>query len=136
MTNVKEIMKADTVWMPKKDWHDRFHSLKNVPAIFRMVWEAAPGVVAASVSIRLAAALLPLAMLMVTRRIIDAIYVVTSQHTQLPLGFWWLVAMEFGLACMVIILARLLEFCDTCLNELYTRHVNIQIMRHAATLDL
>jgi ATP-binding cassette subfamily B protein len=136
MTNVKEIMKADTVWMPKKDWHDRFHSLKNVPAIFRMVWEAAPGVVAASVSIRLAAALLPVGMLMVTRRIIDAIYIVTSQHTLLPVGFWYLVALEFGLACLVIILARLVDFCDTCLNELYTRHVNIRIMRHAATLDL
>ena len=136
MTNAKEILKADTVWMPKKDWHDRFHSLKNVPPIFHMVWQAAPGVVAASVSIRLAAALLPLGMLMVTRRIIDAIYVVASQHTQLSAGFWWLVALEFGLACFVIILARLVDFCDTCLNERYTRHVNIRIMRHAATLDL
>jgi len=136
MTSVKEMMNADTVWMPKKDWHDRFHSLKNVPPIFRMVWEAAPAVVAASILIRLTAALLPLAMLMVTRRIIDTIYIVTSQHTKLSGGFWGLVAMEFGLACMVIVLARLVEFCDTCLNERYTRHVNIRIMRHAATLDL
>ncbi len=133
---MKKMMSADTVWMPKKDWHDRFHSLKNVPPIFRMVWEAAPGVTAASLLIRLTSALLPLGILMVTRRIIDAIYVVTSQHTKLPAGFWSLVALEFGLACLVIILARLIDFCETCLNELYTRHVNIRIMRHAATLDL
>lgn len=136
MTPKKIMTNAETVWMPKQDWHDRFNSLKNVPPIFRMVWEAAPGVVAASVTIRLTAALLPVAMLMVTRRIIDAIYVVTSNHTKLPGGFWGLVALEFGLACLVIILARLVDFCDTSLNERYTRHVNIRIMRHAATLDL
>jgi ATP-binding cassette subfamily B protein len=135
MTNMKK-MSADTVWMPKKDWHDRFNSLKNVPPIFRMVWEAAPGVVAASLFFRLIAALLPVAMLMVTRRIIDAIYVVASHQSKLPAGFWGLVALEFGMACLVIILARLVDFCNTSLNERYTRHVNTRIMRHAATLDL
>ena len=136
MTNTKIMKSADTVWMPRQDWHDRFHSLKNVPPIFRMVWEAAPGVVAASLFFRLTAAMLPVAMLMVTRRIIDAIYIVTSHQTKLPGGFWGLVGLEFGLACLVIILARLVDFCDTSLNERYTRHVNIRIMRHAATLDL
>lgn len=133
---MKKMMSAETVWMPKKDWHDRFHSLKNVPPIFAMVWEAAPGVVSASVAIRLTAALLPLGMLMVTRRIIDAIYVVTSHRAALPASFWGLVALEFAMACMVVILARLVEFCDANLNERYTRHVNLRIMRHAATLDL
>ena len=136
MTTMKKMMNADSVWMPRKDWHDRFHSLKNVPPIFHMVWEAAPGVVAASLLIRLTAAVLPLMMLVVTRRIIDAIYIVTSQHTHLPSGFWGLVALEFALAGLVIILARLVAFCDTALNERYTRHVNTRIMRHAATLDL
>ncbi len=133
---LKKTMGVDTVWMPKKDWHDRFNSLRNVPPIFRMVWEAAPGVVASSLACRLTAALMPVAILMVTRRIIDAIYIVTSHKTNLPSGFWGLVALEFGLACMVIIMARLVDFCDTALNERYTRHVNIRIMRHAATLDL
>src|SRR5579863_6790184 len=101
MTTMKKMMNADSVWMPRKDWHDRFHSLRNVPPIFQMVWEAAPGVVAASLLIRLTAAVLPLTMLVVTRRIIDAIYIVTSRHTQLPSGFWGLVALEFALACLV-----------------------------------
>src|ERR1700674_3268857 len=136
MTNMKKRISADTVWMPKKDWHDRFNSLRNGPPIFRMVWEAAPGMVAASLFFRLTAAVVPVAMLMVTRRIIDAIYVVASHQSKLPAGFWGLVALEFGLACLVIILARLVDFCNTSLNERYTRHVNTRIMRHAATLDL
>src|ERR1700681_2991969 len=101
MTKIKKMMSADTVSTPRHDWHDRFNSLKNVPPIFRMVWEAAPGVVAASLTFRLTAAVLPVAMLMVTRRIIDAIYIVTSHQTKLPGGFWGLVALEFGLAGMV-----------------------------------
>jgi ATP-binding cassette subfamily B protein len=136
MKKTKTITTADTVWMPRQDWHDRFHSLKNVPPIFRMVWEAAPGVVAASIFFRLTAAVLPVAMLMVTRRIIDAIYVMRSHQTKLPGGFWGLVALEFAMACLVIILGRLVDFCNTSLNERYTRHVNTRIMRHAATLDL
>jgi ATP-binding cassette, subfamily B, bacterial len=136
MKNITKIMKSDTVWMPKQDWHARFNSLKNVPPIFQMVWEAAPGVVSAGLLIRVTAALLPLGMLVVTRRIIDAIYALTAHQTKLPAGFWGLVTLEFAMACMVIILARLVDFCNTNLNERYTRHVNIRIMRHAATLDL
>jgi ATP-binding cassette, subfamily B, bacterial len=134
MTKLKKMMNADTAWMPRQDWHDRFNSLKNVPPIFRMVWEAAPGVVAASLFCRLTAAVLPITMLLVNRRIIDGI--VKSTHSNLPRGFWGLVALELGLACLVIIMARLVEYCDTSLNERYTRHVNIRIMRHAANFDL
>lgn len=138
MTNLLKMRKTGTAKTPEPelDWHQRFHALKNIPPIFRMVWEAAPGTVATSLVCRLTAALLPVAVLMVTRRIIDDIYVVTSQHTKLPGGFWGLVALEFGLACLMIILARAVDFCDTSFNELYTRHVNTKIMRHAATLDL
>jgi len=137
MTKLKKIIKShDTVWMPKKDWQDRFNSLKNVPPIFQMVWESAPKIVSASLFCRLVAAVLPVGMLMVTRRIIDAIYIVTSHHTPLSVGFWGLVALQFGMAGLMIILARLVDFCDTALNERYTRHVNTKIMRHAATLDL
>jgi len=134
MTKLKKMIKADTAWMPRQDWHDRFNSLKNVPPIFRMVWEAAPGVVAASLFCRLTAAVLPITMLLVNRRIIDDI--VKSTHSNLPTGFWGLVALELGLASLVIIMARLVDYCDTSLNERYTRHVNIRIMRHAAILDL
>jgi len=134
MTKLKKMIKADTVWMPRQDWHDRFNSLKNVPPIFRMVWEAAPGVVAASLFCRLTAAVLPITMLLVNRRIIDDI--VKSTHSNLPKGFWGLVALELLLACLVIIMARLVDYCDTSLSERYTRHVNIRIMRHAASFDL
>src|SRR5258708_10935042 len=98
MTKIKKMINADTVWMPKQDWHDRFNSLKNVPPIFRMVWEAAPGVVAASLFCRLTAAVLPVTMLLVNRRIIDGI--VKATLSNLPTGFLGLGALEFGRGCL------------------------------------
>src|SRR5260370_29013429 len=120
----------------KPSWHERVRSLKSLPPIFRRVWDAAPGVVASSVLFRLMAALIPITMLGVTRRIIDSIYGVTSHQKPLSGGFWFLVALEFGLASLGIIMARLIDFCDSVIGGCYTRHFNTLIMRHAAILDL
>jgi ATP-binding cassette subfamily B protein len=126
----------ETLNLPPSSWDKRLRSLKHVPPIFRMVWEAAPGIVAASLFFRVTAAVLPLLMLAITRRIIDFIYAVTLHQKSVSEGFWGLVALEFGLASLGIILTRLIDFCDNCLTERYTRYVNTRIMRHAATLDL
>ena len=117
-------------------WRERLAALRNIPPLFRMVWEAAPGVVAASLASRLTGALVPLAMLAVTRFIIDSIYSFTSRHVSLPRAFWWLVAMEFVLASLAAILARFNDFCDTVLASKYTRHISRRIMEHASRLDL
>jgi ATP-binding cassette subfamily B protein len=120
----------------KHSWHKRITSLKNVPPIFQMVWEAAPGIVASSLLFRLMAGLVPIALLAITRRVIDAIYLVSSSQKPLIHGFWFLVALEFILAGLGVVLARMIDFCDTVLTERYTSYVNTKIMRHAATLDL
>ena len=65
-----------------------------------MVWEAAPKVIVASVTLRVLTALLPLAVLKVTQVIIDDVYNLTARHQSLPSYFWWLVALEFGLASL------------------------------------
>jgi ATP-binding cassette, subfamily B, bacterial len=101
-----------------------------------MVWESAPVAVVSSLFLRLITALIPLAMLGVTRYIIDSIVALRSQHTALPRTFWWLVALEFSLACMGTILGRLIDFCDTILADKFTRHISTKIMEHASKLDL
>jgi ATP-binding cassette subfamily B protein len=120
----------------RHSWHKRITSLQNVPPIFKMVWEAAPGIVASSLLFRLMAGLVPIALLGITRRIIDAIYLVSSHQKPLIHGFWFLVALEFILAGLGVVLARMIDFCDTVFKERYTAYVNTKIMRHAATLDL
>src|SRR4029079_18919581 len=49
---------------------------------------------------------------------------------------WWLVASEFGLAGLGGVLARAIDYSDSLLADKYTRHVSIQVMKHAAALDL
>jgi ATP-binding cassette subfamily B protein len=118
------------------DWTERIRSLNNVPPLFRMIWEAAPLAVASSLLLRFVISLTPVAVLAVTRVIIDSIYALTSRHTVLPKMFWWLVGLEFGLACLGTILARLADFSDTVLADKYSRHISTRIMEHASQLDL
>jgi ATP-binding cassette, subfamily B, bacterial len=121
---------------PSSRWSDRLRALRNIPPLFRIVWKAAPKVVTGSLACRVVVALLPVAMLAVTKVIIDAIVQLASRHTPLPKAFWWLVLMQFGLASLGTILARIIDFCDNVLADKYTRYISTQIMEHAANLDL
>jgi ATP-binding cassette subfamily B protein len=127
---------AQKLVSPPPKWRERIRALNNVPPLFRMVWESAPKAVVASLFLRLIISLTPVAMLAVTRVIIDSIYSLTSRHAVLPHFFWWLVVLEFGLATLAAILARLIDFCDTVLADKFTRHISTRIMEHASRLDL
>jgi len=122
---------------PSPKWRERLKALSsNTPPIVRMVWESAPKVVVASLSARLVAALIPLAMLAVTKLIIDAIYALLSHQKALPGKFWWLVLLAFALASLGTILVRILDFCDSVLADKFTRHISTRIVKHASRLDL
>jgi ATP-binding cassette subfamily B protein len=117
-------------------WRERVRALRNVPPVFELVWESAPGAVAASLILRLFASLVPLALLKVTQFIIDSIVALNSRHQALPGYFWWLVGLEFAIAALATVLGRVIDFCDTVLADKYTRHVSTRIMEHASKLDL
>ena len=117
-------------------WRERLKALRNIPPRLKIVWEAGPRVVASGIAFRIVAALIPLAVLAVSRRIIDSIVEVIKNHSHVSPGFWWLVALEFGLALFGTILARLCDYCDGLLADRFTRHVSIRVMEHASRLDL
>jgi ATP-binding cassette, subfamily B, bacterial len=121
-----------TLW---SSWQERLHALANVPALLRLVWEAGPGVVSGGLACRVAAALVPLAVLTVTKRILDAIQGKFAGHP-LPGYFWWLVALEFGIAATGGVLGRVIGFFDALLADRFTLHVSVQVLGHASRLDL
>lgn len=86
--------------------------------------------------LRCIAALSPLALLAVARLIIDAIVRHIADATPLRHDFWWLVGLEFGLACFTSILNRIVDYCDTLLADKFIRHISVRIMHHASRLDL
>lgn len=116
-------------------WRERAVALRNIPALMRLVWESGPGVVTAGWIFRIAAALIPLAMLTVAKQILDAVQVKTGGGS-LPPEFWWLVGLEGGLAVLGGVLGRATGFCDGLLADRFTRYVSVRVMEHAARLDL
>lgn len=117
-------------------WDERLAALRQLPPVLNIVWESGRSVVAFGIIVRAATALLPIGLLAISKLIIDNIVVVVTQHHPVPKLFWWLVAGEFGLAVSSSVLTRLLDYLDSLLADQYTRHVSIEVMRHAAELDL
>ena len=101
-----------------------------------MVWECGPKTVVWSAILRIALALLPVAILVVSRRIINYIVLSLKNHIALPPHFWWIVGLEFGLACLAAMLSRAIGFCDALLGDLYMQHISIRVIEHASKLDI
>src|ERR1700681_3579044 len=117
-------------------WQERLSALRNTPPVLKIVWQSGPGVVLFGLVSRVVASLLPLALLWIPKLIVDAI--VHAKVSQQPVSprLWWLVASEFGIGVVGGILARAIDYSDSLLADKYTRHVSIQVMKHAAELDL
>lgn len=86
--------------------------------------------------LRAVVAVIPLALLAVTRLIIDAVVAHKAQHKPLIHHFWWLVALEFGLAALSSVITRAVDYCDALLADKFTFHISTRIMEHASRLDL
>ena len=119
-----------------KGWQERLTALRNVPPVLKIVWDSGPSVVVFGLLFRLVAALLPIALLGITKLIIDAIVRALTTHEPMQPRFWWLVAAEFGVAVFSNVLTRGIDYTDALLADKYMRHVSIQVMKHAAELDL
>ena len=120
-------------WM---GWRERLSALRNVPAVLKIVWESGPPVVVFGLISRLLSSIVPVVFLWITKLIIDGIVHAVSTHQPVQPRFWWLVASEFFLAILTSALSRATDYTDALLADKYTRHVSIQVMNHAAGLDL
>jgi len=132
-SNLKANQSNQSLWSA---WGKRARALRNVPPVLRMVWDSGPAVVVSGAGLRIVSALIPLAMLAVTRWIIDALVAHVAKQGPLPTHFWWVVGLEFGLASLGTILSRGSDFCDALLADKFTLHISTRIMEHASRLDL
>ena len=121
---------------PPQTWRDRFQALKNVPPLLRMVWATSPWLSVGTLALRGVAALLPLAMLWVSKLIIDVV-VRSIRHQTVPHGLVWkLILLDLALAVISDTLSRFISLLDSLLGDLFTNHVSVRLMEHATTLDL
>jgi len=119
-----------------KAWNERLRALLNIPPVLRIVWQSGPAVVVWSCGLRVAAGLVPLSTLAVTRWIIDAVVAHVSKKQPLTHTFWWYVALEFALASLGAVLSRAIVYCDSLLADKYIRHISVRVMEHASRVDL
>ena len=117
-------------------WRDRLRALANVPPVLRFVWDSGPEVVFWNITIRIVVAFLPVAVgIIAGRYIIDGVNQLRL-HQPLPQNFWWYVGAELGLAILIGILSRTVDYFDNLLADRYTHHVSVEVMRQAASLDV
>jgi ATP-binding cassette, subfamily B, bacterial len=125
--------KKENLW---SSWQERLSALRNVPPVLKIVWQSGPGVVTFGIIARIIAAVLPIALAYIPKLIIDILVHLLQVHGLVPARLWWLVLAEFGLAVLSSIVARMIDYSDSLLANKYTRHVSIQVMKHASALDL
>ncbi len=119
-----------------KAWRERMSALRNLPPVLAIVWRSGPAVVTLGLVFRLISSLQPLGLLYVSKLIIDLIVTVLTKHQPIPVRLWWLVAVEFLIAVLGNVVTRIIDYLDSLLADKYTRHVSIQVMKHAAELDV
>ncbi len=123
--------------------HDRLGALRNLPRLFRLVWRTSPGLTLATVGLRLTRAALPTAALYVGKLIIDAVV----RESRLPHAadrlaaghlthVAALVLAEAGLGILSDLLGRASGFVGDLLGQRYSDAASLDLMRHAAALDL
>src|SRR3979490_3348242 len=93
-------------------WRKRLKAIRNIPPVLKIVWESAPGIVTGGLVCRVTSSLVPIAMLAVSKWIVDAL-VAAHRGQAVPWFFWWLVAAEFALGAVGAVLARATGFFDT-----------------------
>jgi ATP-binding cassette subfamily B protein len=120
-------------------WRDRVRALKNIPPVLHIVWQSGPYVVTFGLLYRVVAALVPVSTAYVSKLIIDTITAIVRHTTTFAASaqhLWWLAGLEFALAVIGNLAGRLIDYYDAVLADRYTRHVSIEVMRHASELDL
>ncbi|MDX5419273.1 MAG: ABC transporter ATP-binding protein/permease [Hymenobacteraceae bacterium] len=121
----------------KKSFREQVGALKNLPKFFRLIWKTSKRMTIGNLLLRLIKSAIPLAMLYVGKLIIDEVIGLIAETGERDLSFLWiLVAAELGLAVLSDIINRGITLLDSLLGDLFSNNTSVQIIEHAARLDL
>jgi ATP-binding cassette subfamily B protein len=125
---------------PQVSWRERLQALRHLPRLLRLVWETEPRYVVGILVLRIARALVPLAVLWVGKLIVDEVVhgvAVVSAGGPIPwVRLAELLLLELGIALVGEGLARISALLESLLGDLFANRTSVELMRHAATLDL
>jgi ATP-binding cassette subfamily B protein len=125
--------KPDT---PTPTWRERLRALRHLRTLLRLVWSTEPSYVVEILVLRVARAGVPVAVLWVGKLIVDQVVAAIGQR-QVPWGHLAvLLAIEFAIAVVGEGLSRLSALLESLLGDLFANRTSVDLMRHAAKLDL
>lgn len=122
----------------------RLKTLRNLGRLFAQMWSTSPGLMLGTIVLRLIVAIQPPLALLFTKFIIDE---VVRQIAIGPLGDDWFetgrltllglfLLGEFALVFGRDLMQRAIQVLDALQGELHSNRVSVELMRHAAALDL
>ncbi len=115
---------------------ESFASLKYIPRFFKKIWAVNSKLFAANIFARLLAAALPVAMLWVGKIIIDEVILQVGLEVKNYDRLWMYVGLEFGLAILSDLLARLTSLTDGLLGDQYANLSSIELIKKTSELNL
>jgi len=122
--------------LPEVSMNERFSALGALPRFFKLVWKTSPSLTLSNAILRIARSAIPVAILYVGKLIIDQVVHLTQTSATSHTYLWKLVVIEFLLAILSDALSRATTLVDSLLGDLFSNYTSIQIMEHAAILDL
>lgn len=131
----------------ERTWRERFAALRNLPPFLALLWRTSRTLTLAQGALRVLRALLPVATLFVGKLIIDEVVRLVQVPAigerlgeQFAAGeLAWLVTLvgiEFALAVLSDVLGRGIALVEGMLAEKFSNATSLELMAHAATVDL
>ena len=116
-------------------WRERLEALRYVPALFRLIWHTHRGYTAAIVVLRVVRSVIPVATFWVGKLILDSVIAAKASTGSLS-HVWRYLALELAIVLAGEILARASSLIESLLGDLFSNAMSVQLMEHAARLDL
>jgi ATP-binding cassette subfamily B protein len=125
---------------PNVSWRERLQALRHLPKLLRMVWDTNPGYVVGILFLRVARSIIPLAVLWVGKLIVDeVVHAIALGQSGTPVP-WTRLALLLGIELAIALvgegLSRVSSLLESLLGDLFANRTSVQLMKHAAELDL
>ena len=116
-------------------WQERLEALRYVPALFRLIWRTHRGYTAAMIVLRVVRSVVPVTTFWVGKLILDSVIAAKAGHGSLT-QVWRYLALELAIVLTGEVLARASSLIESLLGDLFSNAMSVQLMEHAAKLDL
>jgi ATP-binding cassette, subfamily B, bacterial len=125
---------------PDRSWRERLQALRHLPKLLRMVWDTNPGYVVGILLLRIARSVVPLAVLWIGKLIVDEVVHSINVAQSGGIVSWSRLAMLVGIELAIALvgegLSRVSALLESLLGDLFANRTSVQLMKHAANLDL